>query len=211
MDASTVWDKFQQGGPIMYVLLALSVIALARAIERGKALQVRHIVPPGLVEQSDELWQEGKFSELEQLCRNDPSVLARVVLCVVLHRRQPYAEVNSVAGDVASLAIKEHAQKIHPLWVVATLSPLLGLLGTVTGMMRAFDAIADVGSAGNPALVAGGISEALIATAFGLLVGIPALGARHYFVGRVQLLGVQLATEANTLIQRWFLAEEKRA
>ncbi len=191
----------------MYVLVALSIVAVARAAERANALRAQRVVPPGLRALADRLWQAREFEELERVCAADDSAFARVLLSVVKHRAHPYAEVNVAAGDVANVALKEHAQKTHTLSVIATLSPLLGLLGTVTGMITAFDAIAQAGTAANPALVANGISEALITTAGGLFVGIPALAARHFFSGRLQLLAVQLATESNALIQRWFLAE----
>lgn len=208
MEHATLWDRFGQGGPVMYVLLALSIVAVACAAERANALRQRCILSPGLCRRADRLWQAKQFDELERLCREDESALAKVVLCIVLHRQRPYAEVNTAAADVANLAIKRHLQKTNLLAAVATLSPLLGLCGTVTGMIAAFDAIAASGG-GNPAVVASGIAEALITTATGLFVAIPALAFRHYFMSRVQVLGLNLVDQARGLLESWFLEEAR--
>lgn len=206
MEHTTLWERFSQGGPIMYLLVVLSIVAFACAAERASALRANRIVSPGLSRRADRLWHDGAFAELERLCQEDDSALASVILCIVLHRERSYAELNTAVGDVANLAIKRHLQKTNALSAVATLSPLLGLCGTVTGMIAAFDAIAASGG-GDPAAVASGISEALITTAGGLFVAIPALAFRHYFMNRVQVLGLSLADQTRALLESWFLEE----
>jgi biopolymer transport protein ExbB len=128
-----------------------------------------------------------------------------VIACIVEHRRQPYAIVSRLAGDIASTELRQHQQKAYALAIVATVAPLVGLLGTVLGMIEAFHVIAYSEGMGNPALLAGGISKALVNTAAGLTVALPALGMHHYFRHRLATLGLALEEEINSLINRQFL------
>jgi biopolymer transport protein ExbB len=201
----TMWDQFQAGGLTMWVLVLLSVAGLAAALERFVNFRPSRILSPDFAREADRLWQEGAFDTLAERCRQRDSVLARVVAAVVRYRDMPYREVNLAASEIASSAIKQHLQRTYVLAIVATLSPLIGLFGTVVGMIEAFQVIALTGTVGNAALVAGGISKALTTTAAGLLVGIPALGLRHYFTSRIQRAAIDLEATANDLMHRWFL------
>lgn len=204
--AVTLWDQFQAGGLTMYVLVLLSVAGLAAALERFVNFRRGRILSPEFAREADRLWQKGAFDELADRCRRRDSVLVHIVATVVRYRDMPYRDVNLAVGEIASSAIKEHLQRTYLLAIVATLSPLIGLFGTVVGMIEAFQVIALTGTVGNAALVAGGISKALTTTAAGLMVGIPALGLRHYFTSRVQQAAIDLEAEANGLMHRWFLA-----
>jgi biopolymer transport protein ExbB len=130
----------------------------------------------------------------------DGSTLARVIACMVQHRHQPYAVVNSLAGDLASRELRQHQQKAYALAIVATVAPIVGLLGTVVGMIEAFHVIAYSDAMGNPALLAGGISKALVNTAAGLTVALPALGMHHYFKHRLATYGLALEKQVTELI-----------
>jgi len=125
---------------------------------------------------------------------------------MVAQRHQPYAVVNSAAGDIASMELRQHQQKAYALAIVATVAPIVGLLGTVLGMIDAFHVIAYADGMGNPALLAGGISKALVNTAAGLTVALPALGMHHFFKHRLTTLGLALERQINALIHLWFLS-----
>jgi len=110
-----------------------------------------------------------------------------------------------IAGDIASREIAQQLQRAYPLAVVATLEPLLGLLGTVLGMIESFDSIVQTGTVGDPSLLAAGISKALVTTAVGLIIAIPFLGLYHYFKSRTNYFASILEEEVTDLISEWLL------
>ena len=198
-------EQVAEGGVAVLVTLGLSILFLAVTIERLLHLRKRAVAPPELVERVRPLWTARRFAELEALLADDGSTLARVIACMVAQRHQSYAIVNSAAGDVASLELRQHLQKAYALAIVATVAPIVGLLGTVVGMIEAFHVIAYADAMGNPALLAGGISKALVNTAAGLTVALPALGMHHFFKHRLATLGLALEKQTNALINEWFL------
>lgn len=198
-------EQVAEGGAAVVVILGLSILFLAVTFERSLNLRARTVLPPGLVARVRPLWAARHFNELEKLLADDGSTLARVIASVVEHRHQPYAIVSRLAGDLASMELRQHQQKAYALAIVATVAPIVGLLGTVLGMVEAFHVIAYSEGMGNPALLAGGISKALVNTAAGLTVALPALGMHHYFKHRLAMLGLAMEKEINALINPHFL------
>jgi len=200
-------EQLAEGGVAVLVTIGLSILFLAVTIERFIHLRTRAVVPGGLVERIQPLWTAHRFVEIDELLASDGSTLARVIAFLVAHRQQPYALVSSAAGDIASMALRKHQQKAYALAIVATVAPIVGLLGTVLGMIDAFHVIAFAEGMGNPALLAGGISKALVNTAAGLTVALPALGMHHYFKHRLASLGLALEQQINALINQRFLPQ----
>lgn len=200
-------EQVAEGGAAVLVTLGLSILFLAVTIERLLNLRERAVVPPDLMARVQPLWAAHRFAELEKLLADDGSTLARVIACMVAQRHQPYAVVNSAAADTASMELRQHQQKAYALAIVATVAPIVGLLGTVLGMIDAFHVIAYADGMGNPALLAGGISKALVNTAAGLTVALPALGMHHYFKHRLATLGLALERQVNALIHLQFLPQ----
>jgi len=195
-----MFDQVIHAGAAMYVILAISVLALAVIIERARSLHRQAIVPDGLATQVIGLWQGHAFEQVRQVALDNDSTLARIVACMVDRRHKPHAAVADACGDIASRELRQHQQKAYPLAVVATTAPIIGLLGTVVGMVESFHAIAYSGGMGNPALLAGGISKALVCTAAGLTVALTALAAHHFFKHRVIAYGLQLEKAINELL-----------
>jgi len=206
--AGGVLRKLAKGGWTMVFLAALSVMGGAFALERLFRLRRRDIVPEGLATSADSLWAEARYGEALGLCESDPSTLGRVLAFIIRHRSNPMADVAKTAGDLAATELKRHLQRTYPIAVVATLSPLLGLLGTVFGMIDAFDMVAVAGALGDATLLADGISKALITTAVGLCIAIPALALYHYFKSRTTLYGVLLEEQVTDLMSRWLMKQE---
>ncbi len=196
-------DQIFKGGITIWVQLALSVVALAVVLERMFHLRRGGIAPPGLREKCSVLWEEKKYDEVMKLGRASRSLLGSVIVFVVTHRDMGYAALNSVCGDIASAGIRRHQQSAYLLAVVATLEPLLGLLGTVIGMIEAFQITAQAGSMGDASLLADSIAKALVTTAVGLVIAIPALGFYHLFRLRAGSLGLLLEKEVNELLVAW--------
>jgi biopolymer transport protein ExbB len=206
-----VFDQLTEGGTALLVTLGLSILFLAVAIERFLHLRARAVVPPDLAARVQALWAAQRFDEIDKLLADDDSTLGHVIACVVEHRHQPYEVVSRLAGDLASRELRQHQQKAYALAIVATIAPIVGLLGTVVGMVESFHVIAYSDGMGNPALLAGGISKALVNTAAGLTVALPALGMHHYFKHRLTTLGLALEREVNGLINQQWLVQPKVA
>ena len=205
-------QKFKAGGFTMWVLLFLSVLSMAFMLERLFRLRRRSITPAGLAARADALWKEGNIEEIEALCRRyRRSTLAKLTMFVVEKRNHPIDEVNTATGDIAARDIAGHNMLTYPLAAIATLSPLLGLFGTVLGMIESFEIVAVAGSMGDPSLLASGISKALVTTAFGLFIAIPTLFFYHLFRLRTTYLAKLLEEEASTLITDWLMKVEPKA
>jgi biopolymer transport protein ExbB len=204
------WDIWKSGGATMYFILLLSLMAGATAIERLVNFRRSRIVPDQLAQEADTLWQQDSFAGIEALCRQQQSTLGRILAFVVQNRHQSLRTLSDSAGDRASTELKRHQQKAYPLAIVATLSPLAGLFGTVLGMIESFRMVAHAGSLGDASILAGGISQALTTTAAGLLVALPALGLYHYFRNQTALQGILLEEQVNDLLARWFLSGQDR-
>jgi len=201
----TKWmQKLREGGSVIWVLFALSIVGVAFLIERLVMLRRGRVCPPGLAEQADALWHKGDYQGVVNACRQKPSTLADVIGFVVRHRNAPTADISAGAGDVAARGIRRQLQRAYPLAVVGTVAPLLGLLGTVIGMVEAFDTVR-VAGLGDVRLLGGSISKALMTTMVGLIVAIPALLAYHFIKSRTNSLAVELEEQASDLISDWKL------
>jgi biopolymer transport protein ExbB len=202
----TVWrERLRQGGTTALVQLGLSIFGAGFVFERLFHLRRKLIVPPELADRARALWQAGKFDELERLGETDPSTLARAVSFIAKNRQSPMLEVSEVCGDLVSRELAIHYQRAYPLGIVATLAPLLGLLGMILGMISTFETVATAGALGDPTLLATGISEALITTGLGLAIAIPFLALYHVFKYRTAGFGAQLEGEVTGLLGGWLM------
>ena len=194
-------QQLAAGGAGIWVIGALSVLAIAVALERLHRFRPSAVVPPGLVEQVLPLWREARFDEADALLAADGSVLARALRFALAHRARWPAEVLAQrAGEVASRALRAQQQRAYPLAVVATVAPIVGLLGTVVGMMEAFHVIAFNGGLGDASLLAGGISKALVNTAAGLAVALPSLALHHFFRHRLVVCSLALEEQIDRVL-----------
>ena len=194
-----MFDQLAGAGIGVMVIGALSVLAAAVTIERLMRFRAARIAPAGFMDRVLPLWQAGRFDEVDALVASEPSTLADIVGFMSRNRRLDASALSARAGDIALLALRVQQQKAYPLAVVATVAPIVGLLGTVIGMIESFHVIAFSGALGDPALLAGGISKALVNTACGLSVALPALGLHHFFKNRLVFVGIELETQVNRL------------
>ncbi|HUT33131.1 MAG TPA: MotA/TolQ/ExbB proton channel family protein [Planctomycetota bacterium] len=137
------------------------------------------------------------------------SSLGRVIAFIVRHRGNPINDVSAAVGDIASRDIGRHMLLLYPLAPVAVISPLLGLFGTVVGMIEAFEVVATAGVMGDPSLLASSISKALVTTAWGLIVAMPTLFFYHLFKLRTNALAKLLEEEGSTLLTDWLMKKEE--
>ncbi|MBW7470146.1 MotA/TolQ/ExbB proton channel family protein [Marinobacter sp. M216] len=195
-----MFELLKAGGILMVPIVACSILALAIIMERFWTLRASRVAPPQTV---NELWRWIKKKELngrKLKALQGSSPMGRILAGGLLNAKHGREIMKESIEHEASQVIHDLERFLNPLGTVATITPLLGLLGTVIGMIKVFAEIqlAGVGNAGN---LAGGISEALITTAAGLSVAIPALIAHRYFIRRVDELVVSMEQEAIKLVE----------
>lgn len=195
-----MFELLKAGGILMVPIVACSIIALAIILERFYTLRPSRVAPQQTI---NELWRWIKKKELNSRklkALQGSSPLGRILAGGLMNARHGREIMKESIEHEASQVIHELERFLNPLGTVATITPLLGLLGTVIGMIKVFAEIqlAGVGNAGN---LAGGISEALITTASGLSVAIPALICHRYFIRRVDELVVSMEQEAIKLVE----------
>lgn len=203
---STGWgERLKQGGATGLGQLGLSIFGAGFVFERLFRLRRKFLVPDGLSRRADQLWREGRFDELEKLGATESSTLARAISFIVKNRNAPMVEVSEVCGDLVSRELAAHYQRAYPLGIVATLAPLLGLLGMILGMITTFETVAVAGSLGDATQLAGGISEALVTTGLGLAIAIPFLALYHFFKYRTSGFGAELEEQVTSLLSAWLM------
>lgn len=198
-------DQISNGGIGIWAIGALSVLMVAVAIERFVNFRRLHIAPQGFAQAALAHWQRRDLDLLQTMLKTSNSTLSRMLAYLIANPAQEPRTLADGMADIASLELRMHQQKAYALAVVATVAPIVGLLGTVIGMIEAFHVIAFSGGLGDPALLAGGISKALVNTAAGLSVALPALALHHYFRSRQVLYGLTLEGDIRTLMQGWFV------
>jgi biopolymer transport protein ExbB len=181
-------DILQQGGPVMFVLLACSVAALAILILKIFAFsRLRLRRDDGCVAEAMELAESGRLAEARERLTASPSPVARVLEATLdgLAADRSPASLSAEIGRVGTAELRSLESWLRPLSAIGHLSPLLGLLGTVFGMISAFQKIQQAGSRVDASLLSGGIWEALLTTAFGLAVAIPTMASFYFLEGEV--------------------------
>ncbi len=188
---SSMLDTLVAGGPVMVPIGICSVVAAATLIERLWTLRRSQVVPRSVVVEVIELIRQRRFEDAVTLCRKVPSAISRILEVALLDRDAPRAEIKERVEEIGRREAAELERFVPVLGTIASIAPLLGLLGTVGGMILTFQAIEAEG-AGNVGSLAGGISQALITTFAGLSVGIPSLVANRYVLARVDALVIDL-------------------
>ena len=197
-----LWNIMQDGGVLMIPLAACSLMLGALIFERLVSLRRGRIIPRPFVKRFLEQIREGELERdaALQLCEENRSPVAEVFAGAVRKWGRPGVEVEQAIIDSGERVTNGLRRYLRLFNGIATVSPLLGLLGTVVGMIRAFNAIATSDAMGRPELLAAGISEALLTTAAGLSVAIPALIVYMYFVSRVDRLIIEIDALGQSLV-----------
>lgn len=192
----------------MPFIVACSITAMAIVIERSLALKPERIAPPHLLAG---VWQQLKAGELDavrlkQLRQGSP--LGAILAAGLANRAQGRDIMKESIQEAAGHVIHDLGRYLNTLGTIAAVTPLLGLLGTVIGMIRVFTEITVQGT-GNANALAGGISEALITTAAGLAVAIPSLVMHRYFTGKIDAIVVGLEQESIKLVDALHAGHKK--
>lgn len=194
-----VLDVILAGGWVMYPIVLCSVVAMAIIIERFWALRVNKISPRELISQVWGWVKNGKMDGKKIKELRDSSPLGRILATGLINAKHGRDIMKEAIVDTATHEIHEMGRFLNLLGSVAAVAPLLGLLGTVIGMIKVFNAIVMEG-AGNAGILAGGISEALYTTAAGLVVAIPALFFHRFFTRKIDEIAVMMEQDAIKLV-----------
>lgn len=190
----------QAGGWVMLPIIAGSILAFAIILERLWTLQEKRVLPPNLSKEVWALVKDDSLSRRQIETLNNSSPLGQILAAGINNRHRNREVMKESIEDTGRHVVHELNRYLNSLGTIAAISPLLGLLGTVIGMVNVFAAITTHG-VGDPGVLAGGISEALITTAAGLCVAIPSLIGYRYLRGRIDALVVQMEREALTLVE----------
>lgn len=198
-------DLFVSGGPVMIPIAICSIIALAIVIER---LRFYHRNPnngAAFMKRLKGAFVSRNYFDAMKLCRAENTPLANVIAAGIDHLDLSKENLLDVMRQEAMVQVKKYEKHLGKLSTIASITPLLGLMGTVTGMISSFAVISTVGI-GDPTALAGGISEALYTTAAGLMIGIPALVAHNWceaksfeFIEQVEMYSLDLANQAASM------------
>lgn len=205
-----MWEFMQKGGPIMWPIMLCSIVAVTIVIERIYYLRRMKVDVRKFSEQITRSVKRNRIMDAIDLCEKTPGPIAAIVKEGLLKHDRSRAEIREAIEDAAVHQVPDLERNIPVLATVAHIAPLLGLLGTVTGMVKAFQVIQEKSSAVapvNPGDLAGGIWEALLTTVFGLCVAIPVFVAYNYLTSRIDRFVLDMEKTATELINALF---EKR-
>lgn len=197
-----MWDLIQKGGPMMYLIMLSSVLAFGVVIERVYHLNRARIDADKFMDSLMGVLKRNKIIEAIELCNSTPGPIAHIVKAGILKHDRSKHEIKEAIDEAAQLEVPRLEKHLPVLATVAHIAPLLGLLGTVTGMIKAFQVIQQKASSMvpvNPGDLAGGIWEALLATLAGLSVAIPTYVAYNYLVSQVDSLVYDMERSATDL------------
>ncbi len=197
-----MWSVIQKGGPLMYLILLCSIVALAVVIERLYHFYRATVDNDKFMESIANTLKHNRIMEAIDLCEKTPGPIAHVIKAGILKHDRSRQEIKEAIEEAGVYEVPRLERNLGVLATIAHISPLLGLLGTVTGMVRAFQTIQEKASMLHPVSpgdLAGGIWEALVTTAAGLIVAIPTFVAYNYLVGRVKNFIVEMERSATEL------------
>ena len=195
-----VYDLLAKGGWLMVPILFCSVVVLAVLIERLWFLRRERVLPTGLLDKVRELIASSRLNEAQSLCEGNDSSLGAVLSAGLGQAGKPREVIGEALQEAGRLEAAALERFVGVVGTIAAIAPLLGLLGTVTGMIKIFQRVTTEG-VGDPRMLAGGIWEALITTAAGLTVAIPAYVAYRYLLSRADALVLEIENGATTVLR----------
>jgi len=193
-------DIFRSGGWLMVFLLVLSLVAIGIIIERLYSLRTVRIVPPDLTADIEADVYRGDVDRARDRAESDPSPLGTVLASGLQHSGLQREVIKEAIEETGRHVVADLSRYLTLLGTIAAISPLVGLLGTVIGMIEVFTVITSQG-VGDPSVLAGGISQALMTTAFGMTIAIPAIAMHRYFNAKVDRLVVDMEQDALRVVE----------
>ncbi len=198
-----MWEMVQKGGPMMYLIILSSILAFGVVIERIYTLNKARVDADKFMDDIINVLKRNKVIEAIEMCNATPGPIAHIIKAGILKHDRSKPEIKEAVDEAAQLEIPRLEKHLPVLATIAHIAPLLGLVGTVTGMIKSFQVIQQKASAMipvNPGDLAGGIWEALLATLAGLAVAIPTYVAYNYLVSQVDNFVYDMERSATDLV-----------
>jgi biopolymer transport protein ExbB len=186
-------------------MVFLAVLSVAGFVFAGEQLifhRRKYVAPAGFADETVRLIDEKNAEGILELCERRPSILATITRYIINHQDKTLSDLSNSVGDIAGREMREMMVRNNSLAVIAALSPLLGLLGTMVGMIEAFELVSIYGDEGGASMLAGSIAKALITTAAGLIIAIPAISAYNYFKHRINKLISLLESDVEKILDK---------
>ena len=196
-----IFEVIFKGGILMWPIMACSVIALAITIERFFSLRRASIDTREFMDTMRQVLRQNRVQEAIEICDETDAPVARIMKAGILKHNRSKEDIREAIEDAGHLEIPRLERHLSALATCANIAPLLGLLGTVAGMIKAFAQIQYKKGQVNPSDLAEGISNALVTTATGLTVAIPTLVVYNYFVTRVDNMIVEMEISSSELVE----------
>ncbi|MCX6935788.1 MAG: MotA/TolQ/ExbB proton channel family protein [Verrucomicrobia bacterium] len=196
----TVWQIFHGGGTVMYLLLIASILIMAFTIEGFIKIRMGRLAPPAVLAQLKDAIVSGNYPLAHQVCTANSCYLSRIVQAGLERLGRGREAVEKAIADTTAKELNGIKANIQYLSVIGVVSPMVGLTGTVVGMIKAFKTLGSSGAA-DPSKLAGNISEVLVATGAGLFVAIPGFVLYYVFRNRIQTVSVAVDAEVNLLLE----------
>ncbi|MBP7095698.1 MAG: MotA/TolQ/ExbB proton channel family protein [Spirochaetia bacterium] len=193
-------EFFAKGGPVLWIIMALAFVGLSIIIERLLYFRRIDVDEEKLFSRVKSALEKGRFDEAMAICDTNVSPLSALMKVGIEHRSRSEQAQKEVLKDAANQEVPRLEKGVSALGTIAHIAPLLGLLGTVTGTMKAFGVLGRFGAVTDPAVLALGVSEALVTTVGGIVVAVPAVIFYNFLVTKVNLILVKMENQVNTLI-----------
>lgn len=198
MTELTLWQVVASGGTVMVLIFLFSIASVALIVRNFIVLNVDKNIPLELVDQINDKTESEEYEEALKFCNENPLYITNILRAGLEQHNAPYVVLKETLQGAGVQESAKLRTGIVYLSMIGVLAPMLGLLGTVLGMMQSFNVIAFQEGLGKPELLAGGIAKALVTTAAGLIVAIPSMGFYYYFRARIQkitLIGQKIASD----------------
>lgn len=207
------FNLIEQGGPMMWPLLALSLLGFVFFIERALYLHKGQIRPPAFLDGIKNLVRKRRLLEALTVCEETPGPVASVVKAALLHHNSSGEQMRIAVQDAALVEIPVLERRVGTIAAIAKVSPMLGLLGTIVALLQAFQNMQELGPYAPVSLFTGSVAQALISTAAGLSIAVMAFLAHHFLLGRVRTLVHDMEWAGNQVMQFLLhdLPEEEQA
>ncbi len=200
---NAVVEAFQNAGVIGYVIVALSIVSVALIIENFVSIKRDKLAPPELIDELEALFDEEQFQEAADLCESERTYLTNIVHAGLTKLEHSFDTIQQSVREMQEEETVKLFQKIGWLSLIAASAPMMGLLGTVSGMFVTFGEIAAAGGSVSPAQLAGGIKLALTTTIFGLIVALPTGAFFFMFRNKVVRTTIEVNAIAEDLFERF--------
>ena len=204
-----LWEVTFKGGLVMIPIALCGALTLAIIVEKIISLRRAEIDNEIFMKELEKILRRRKIKEALEFCEKHPQPVPRIIKEAILRSDRDRGEIKESIEDAAAHEIPYLERYLGILATIATIAPLLGLLGTVTGLIRGFMAIESLGGLVNPGDLARGIWEALVTTVGGLTVAIPAYIAYNYFASRVNNLILQMEKSTTRIMEIFFFLKNE--